>query len=188
MMGVLAMVGGRLSDRYGPRRVLAVSGVLYGIGYALISQVTEPWQLFLIFGTLIGIGLSTHDVVTLSTIGRWFEHRRGIMTGVVKVGTAMGQVAVPPLAAVLILGFGWRTALIVLGLSAIVLLLIAAMAIKNPPVKTGHAAGGMQVGQTFRDARKSRLFWTICAIQFLFFPCFQASVPSDRLSRHGRRD
>ncbi len=183
MMGVLAMVGGRLNDRYGPRRVLAVSGILYGIGYALISQVTEPWQLFLIFGTLIGIGLGTHDVVTLSTIGRWFEHRRGVMTGVVKSGTAMGQVAVPPLAAILILGFGWRTAFIVLGLSAIVLLLVAAMAMKNPPVKTGHASGSMQIGQTFQEARKSRLFWTICAIQFLFFPSLM-TVPL-HLAIHG---
>ena len=183
MMGVLAMVGGRLSDRYGPRRVLTVSGVLYGIGFALISQVTEPWQLFLIFGTFIGIGLSTHDVVTLSTIGRWFELRRGVMTGVVKVGTAMGQVAVPPLAALLILSFGWRLALIMLGMSAVVLLLIAALAMKNPPVKTGHSARVMQVGQTFRDARKSRIFWTMCAIQFLFFPSLM-TVPL-HLAVHG---
>jgi fucose permease len=95
----------------------------------------------------------------------------------------MGQVAAPPVAAVLIVGFGWRTALIVLGLSAIVLLLVAAMAMKNPPVKTGQATGGMQIGQTFRDARKSRLFWTICAIQFLFFPSLM-TVPL-HLAIHG---
>ena len=184
MMGVLAMVGGRLSDRFGPRLVLAVSGILYGVGYALISQVNEPWQLFLIFGTLIGIGLSTHDVVTLSTIGRWFERRRGVMTGVIKVGTAMGQVAAPPVAAVLILSFGWRNALIVLGLSAIVLLLVAAVAMKNPPVKAGQATADMHIGQTFQEARNSRLFWTICAIQFLFFPSLM-TVPL-HLAIHGK--
>jgi MFS family permease len=102
MMGVLAIFSGRLNDRYGPRAVLGVAGTLYGLGFALISQVSEPWHLFAIFGLLLGVGLSTHDVVTLSTVARWFQRRRGVMTGVVKVGTAAGQVAIPPLAALLI--------------------------------------------------------------------------------------
>ncbi|HBS49578.1 MAG TPA: hypothetical protein DEA05_05575 [Rhodobacteraceae bacterium] len=104
MMGLLAMLGGRLSDRFGPRRVLAATGLGYGLGFVLMSQVAQPWQLLLIFGTLIGAGLATHDVVTLSTVARWYEGRRGLMTAVVKVGTAAGQVAVPPLVALLIAG------------------------------------------------------------------------------------
>ena len=84
MMGILAMGAGRLSDRFGPRLVLTLTGVIFGLGFALISQVSQPWHLFVIFGVFIGLGLSTHDVVTLSTIGRWFENRRGMMTGVVK--------------------------------------------------------------------------------------------------------
>ena len=92
VMGALAFFGGRLSDRYGPRLVLAVTGTLCGTGYALLSQVTQPWQLFAVFGLFIGVGMATHDVVTLSTIARQFRRRRGIMTGVVKVGTAAGQI------------------------------------------------------------------------------------------------
>ncbi len=176
MMGILAMVGGRLSDRFGPRRVLAVTGILYGTGFALLSQITEPWQLYLIFGTFIGLGLSTHDVVTLSTIGRWFDRRRGIMTGVVKVGTALGQIAVPPLVAFLILTQGWRPAVAMLGLGAIVLLLIAAFAIRNPPKPARVASAEGQLGATFSEARSDRVFWTMCAIQFLFFPSL-ATVP-----------
>lgn len=170
MMGVLAMLGGRLSDRYGPSRVLGVTGVLYGIGFALLSQVTEPWQLFAICGTFIGLGLSTHDVVTLSTVARWFEGRRGIMTAVVKVGTAAGQVTVPPLVALLISGMGWRPAVIVLGLGASALLLIAALIVKSPPVR--RAATGVAetaAGVPFAEARRSRVLWTLCAVQFCFF-------------------
>ena len=46
VMGLLASFGGRLSDRYGPRPVLAGAGTLVGLGYALLSQVSTPWQLF----------------------------------------------------------------------------------------------------------------------------------------------
>jgi len=38
VMGVLAFFGGRLSDRYGPRLVLAVAGTLCGMGYALCPK------------------------------------------------------------------------------------------------------------------------------------------------------
>lgn len=183
VMGTLAMVAGRLNDRFGPRRVLLVSGILFGIGYVLMSQISQPWHLFLIFGTFIGIGLSTHDVVTLSTIGRWFERRRGIMTGVVKVGTALGQMAVPPLAAALILGLGWRKAVIILGLSAMVLLVIAALSMKTPPQAVKTAQDGKAAGLTFDAAKRTRMFWTLCAIQFLFFPAL-TTVPL-HLAVHG---
>jgi len=170
VMGALAMFGGRLSDRYGPRAVLGVSGTLYGLGFALISQVSEPWHLFAIFGLLIGVGMSTHDVVTLSTVARWFQHRRGVMTGVVKVGTAAGQVAIPPLAALLIANLGWRPAVVTLGALATLLLLIAAFAMKSPPKATEQTQQAPEHGISFREVRRTRTFWTLCAIQFLFFP------------------
>jgi MFS family permease len=183
MMGILAMGAGRLSDKFGPRRVLAFTGVVFGLGFALISQVTQAWQLFVIFGVFIGLGLSTHDVVTLSTIGRWFERRRGIMTGVAKVGTAVGQMAVPPVTALLILSLGWRAAVMILGLSAAVLLLIAAFSMKNPPVLAGPEADETKSGLTFTQARQTRVFWTMCIIQLMFFPSV-STVPL-HLAVHG---
>jgi len=178
VMGVLAMPGGRLSDALGPRIVLACTGILYGIGFVLMSQVTEQLQLLVIFGTLIGLGLSSHDVVTLSTIARWFPSRRGIMSGVVKVGTAVGQIAMPPVAALLIVAYGWRTALLMLGITASVLLLIAALSMRRPPAPVAGTSS-IVTGASFAEARQgpgARVFWTLCATQFLFFPTLM-SVP-----------
>ena len=186
VMGVLAFFVGRLSDRYGPSVVLGTAGLLYGIGYGLISVVGEPWQLIALFGIFIGLGLSAHDVVTLSTIARWFEHRRGMMTGVVKVGTAAGQMVLPPLTALLMAGLGWRNAVLVLGGAAAVLLLVAALSMKRPPESRssdsrlpdnrssdsrppGPRTGGAGAPE-FAEVRRSRAFWTLCATQFLFFP------------------
>ena len=170
VMGMLAFFCGRLSDRYGPAAVLGTTGLLYGIGFGLLSEIGEPWQLVALFGVFIGLGLSTHDVVTLSTIARWFERRRGMMTGVVKVGTAAGQMVLPPLTALLMAGLGWRNAVLALGVAAAVLLLAAALSMKRPPdsrppgPRTGAGAPELV------EVRRSRAFWTLCAIQFLFFP------------------
>ena len=163
---------GRLGDRYGPTPVLAGAGLLYGAGFALISVVGEPWHLFVLFGLFIGVGMSSHDVTTLSTIARWFVRRRGMMTGVAKVGTATGQMTLPPLAALLIGGFGWRNAALALGVAATVLLLVAAMSMKRPPPDRSAAApaSGPARSGGFAEIRRSRVFWTLCAAQFLFFP------------------
>lgn len=170
MMGVLAIVGGRLSDRYGPKVVLGTTGTLFGIGFAAISGVSEPWQLFLIFGLFIGLGMATHDVVTLSTVARWFERRRGMMTGVVKTGTAIGQIALPPLAAFLIVLVGWQSAALFLGVMAAVSLLIAALLMRSPETTTTASTSEGQAGFGFQEVLKNRLFWSLCAIQFLFLP------------------
>lgn len=144
MMGVLALFGGRLSDRLGPRVVLSVSGVLFALGLAGLSLISAPWQFFLLMGTLFAAGLGTHDVVTLSTIAHWFDKRRGVMTAVVKVGTALGQVTIPLLIAALIAGVGWRSTFLITGIGAGVVLLTAASLMRYPAEGEGPVAAGPQ--------------------------------------------
>ncbi|MEZ5934439.1 MAG: MFS transporter [Alphaproteobacteria bacterium] len=170
MMGLFASFLGHLGDRFGPGPVLATTGLLHGLGFALISQVSEPWHLFLIFGLFIGLGISSHDVVTLSAVARWFDKRRGMMTGVVKTGTAAGQMVLPLLAAFLIAGIGWQSAAMTMGLGAAFFLVSAAMLMKRPPAAEAATANPATAGGGLRSVATSRVFWTLCAVQFLFFP------------------
>lgn len=165
VMGVLASFIGHLGDRFGPRPVLVATSLAYGFGFALISQVSEPWHLFVIFAVFIGLGMSTHDVISLSTVARSFDKKRGLMTGVVKTGTAAGQMVLPVTAAFLIAVVGWRWAALTLGLIAVCVLLLGALLMKVPAASAAPVAS---VGMG--SALKSRVFWTLCAIQFLFFP------------------
>ncbi len=172
IMGMLAISAGYLSDRFGPRWVLAVSGAIYACGYALLSFVSGPLQAILLFGIAIGIGMAAHDVVTLSTIARWFNAKRGRMTSVVKVGTAFGQIIVPLVAALLITGFGWRQSFLVMGVAALVMMLTAAWLIggKPPALDGPDSMLAESQGLTFRNARRTRQFWLFCLMQFMLFP------------------
>lgn len=175
LMGGYAIVGGRLSDLLGPRVVLSCSGLLYGFGYASISLISEPWHLYVICGLFLGLGLGTHDVVTLGAIARWFPNRKGLMTGVVKSGTAAGQVILPPVAAVLIATYGWVHAIQILGIGAALLLVFGAQFMRVPPKpKTGGAS--LAKGFSFAQVRRTQSFWILCAMQFLFFPALM-TVP-----------
>ena len=166
-MGVLAIISGRLSDRYGPKLVLCFTGTAIGVGFFLMSKVTAPWHLFSIFGIFVALGMGTHDVVTLSTVARWFDQRRGIMTAVVKVGTAAGQVTIPPIAAILIISYGWKKAVMILGITASVLLVTAALNM-NHPKKTSISIGKPSAsGLSFKAVKKTREFWALCLIQLL---------------------
>lgn len=177
MMGTLAIPSGQLNDRFGPTRVLTFSGVLFALGIALMSQMNAPWQYLALYGTLIAVGFATHDVVTLSTVARWYDKRRGLMTGIVKTGTAAGQVVMPLLAAALIVWFGWRSGMLVLAGIALSVLIVAAYMIRLPrDEEAPQTLQGAATGLSYAEARRTRAFWTICAIQFLFFPALM-TVP-----------
>ena len=150
--GILAIPGGFLNDRLGPKIVLGVNGCIFGIGFILFSKSSEAWHLFLIFIFFIGAGLSTHDISTLSTIAKWFESKRGLMTSIAKIGTAMGQMVMPPLIAFLIVAYGWRTATFYLGIAASIGLVLAA-SIMSVPKNSNEASAieEIEVEEEFDD-------------------------------------
>lgn len=177
-MGFMGVVSGRMSDRFGPRAVLILSALSYGTGFMLMSVLSAPWQLYVFWGLLVGIGLSTHDVVTLSTIARWFPRRRGLFSGVVKVGTAVGQLSIPLIAVALIASLGWRTACLVIGAAAFVLLLAAALVMRRDPQSMGLGAATTTSGASppaqglsYREAVRSTQLWILCGSQSLVFGC-----------------
>ena len=162
--GVLAIPGGYLNDKLGPRLVLGINGLIFGIGFILLSFSNQIWHLFIIFIFFIGTGLSTHDISTLSTIAKWFGKRRGIMTSLAKLGTALGQMLIPPLIAILIINFGWRSAVLFLGTASSVGLLIAAMFMSLPK---NCGKEGFKMNQTSFSSNSH--FWVLAACQLFIF-------------------
>jgi MFS family permease len=183
VMGFMAVLAGRLNDRVGPRWLLTASALFYGIGYLLFSRLQAPWQLYLVYGLLVGIGLSTHDVVTLSTVARWFTRRRGLASAIVKVGTGCGQLLVPLAVAALVAGFGWRTACWIFGAAALVVLAAAAQRMRPDPQSMGLQVDGvaghanpahpteLRPDAHAGAAARSPLFWILCCSQFIVFTC-----------------
>ena len=183
VMGVLAVLAGKWNDKIGPRVLITVSALFFGVGYGAMSQLQAPWELFLFYGVLVGIGYSTHDVVTLSTIARWFQRRRGAMTGIAKVGTGVGQLLVPLMAAMLIAAYGWRDAALLLGAGSLLLLVASAQFMRRDPrgegqypdgVEVASAAGANsshEIGMSLAEASATRQFWILCAVQLSVFFC-----------------
>lgn len=182
VMGIGAIFFGTLNDRFGPRLILTVSSIAMGSGYCLMSFIHSPWQLYLIYGCLVGIGFSTHDVIILSTVARWFVRLRGRMTGLTKVGTGVGQFVMPFAATFLIAALGWRSTYMVIGVFALIVLVLASQLMKFEPRSIGLLPDGDRQAdcavepeapfrRTSHTAFRSRQFWTLCFIQFAVFFC-----------------
>jgi MFS family permease len=178
LSGLLAIIMGKLTDRFGPRIVMTISGFLFGLGFLLMSQVSTVWQLYLFYGVVMGVGLSGGFVPPLSTVARWFVKRRGIMTGFVVAGIGVGTLIIPPVATWLIERWDWSTAYLVIGAVVFVFIILSAQFLKFDPRRMGllpdgetEEAAGMNLharGSSFREAMGSWQLWVLFSILFCF--------------------
>jgi predicted MFS family arabinose efflux permease len=169
LWGVSQPFVGAIADRFGSGRVIAVCAVMYGLGLVLMAHASSGAELMLSNGVLIGFALSgTGFPVLLSVVGRSVdESRRSLFLGFASAGGSSGQVLMVPLGQVLMDGFGWSTALMVLALLFFVTVPLAA-------ALTGKAAVGIErlrkqsLSEAVSEASRHGGYWYLTAG---FFVC-----------------
>lgn len=137
VMGTMALVAGRLTDRYGPRPVILIGAFFSGLGYLFASRITAMWQLYLFYGIISGIGLSTAWAPPMSVVSRWFWKRKALMSGIVIAGPALGIATIPLIFSALIASWGWRFSYIVLGVFVMGTVAAAALLLRRNPGDIG---------------------------------------------------
>lgn len=187
LSGLFAMLLGRLNDRYGPKNLMRVASIFFGVGLMLMSQLHDMWQLYLFYGFFFGIGLSAIDVIALTTTARWFSRNRGMVTGLVKVGTGAGQFIIPLAAGMLIAAYGWRHAYLYIGAGSLVILFSCAQLLKRdareltPERPAGKRSEkvlpkiieiSLSAGETVRTYQ----MWIICIANLLIVFCLMIIV------------
>jgi len=179
LTGLLFMITGRLTDRFGPRAVATICCFFLALSLFLMSQLNSLWQLYLFFGVIFALGLSGGLVPMMTTVSRWFKKRRGLITGVVVAGVGVGQVIVPPLATHFIDSYGWRNTYIIMSVVTIVVGMIVAQFLRRDPSQVGQLPDGASEvkpadavaasrGFSFKEAFKTRQLWMICGMYFCY--------------------
>ena len=173
--GCAAPFVGAIADRWGPIKVLIISGLVYAFGLFMMSQATTETGLVVSIGFLMGIGSSGIALpMLLSIVGRVApEERRTFWLAVVVSGGTAGQMLIVPLSNYMIGSQGWVFATIVL----------ATMALMVVPLTLciSHAASGtlskkdkQSLGQAIKEASRHRGFWLlvtgfyVCGFQVQF--------------------
>ena len=114
LFGLAAPLAGGLMLRYGPRRMVALSGALLLAGLALSIATTQKWQLWLGMGVLLGLAPGMTAMQLNAVIAsRWFVAHRGLVIGLLGGAIATGMLVFMPLAAWVTEHWGWRIALLI---------------------------------------------------------------------------
>jgi MFS family permease len=144
---------GRLTDAFGPRRVIAAGGAILGTALASMSLVHALWQPYVIYGLVAGAGMGTAFVPCNSTVVRWFARRRGLAAGLANTGASAGTLVLPPLAQLAVGGLGWRGAYVVFGVAVALVVNAVAPLMRRDPASLGlHPDGAAAPPVTERGA------------------------------------
>ncbi len=144
--GFGSLLAGILVDRFGPRRLLPVAGLLIALGCWINALATTQWHFYVAYGIFMGLGvICTGFVPMTATISNWFVRKRGKALG---IGLA-GNVS-PPLLAFpiqyLIASLGWRVSFMVLGAMALLVITpLTALFMRSRPQEMGLEPDGLAV-------------------------------------------
>jgi predicted MFS family arabinose efflux permease len=138
--GLTQPFAGALADKVGAGRVLLVGALLVAFGTFITPYMTTTWGLILAIGVLSagGAGMAGPAVLMAATMRMIPPDRRGLATGIVNAGGSFGQFAMAPIAAVLIVGIGWASAMQVMAL-LVLLALPAAWLLRGNSLQSAPA-------------------------------------------------
>jgi len=172
-MGIGSFFWGALSDRLGTRRVVLIGGALIGLGTVMASQATTLLRFQLWFGVLGGLAAGSLYAPLTATATRWFTEHRSLAVALVSAGLGLGSTTTAPLARWIISNYDWRTAMLVIGDLAWIVIIPAALLVREPetPAAGGPAGAGTRADD--RDLTVAQALRTpqFAAIAFTYFAC-----------------
>jgi sugar phosphate permease len=186
LFGLLGPFSAVLIMRFGLRRVVTLALGLIALSIGLATQVTQLWQLFALWGVLLGFGTGTVAMVLGAIVAnRWFTQRRGLVMGILAASTATGQLIFLPIAAWLIEHFGWRFAVVPVCSGAVAVVALVALLMRDQPSDLGLRPYGEPAGsppqaggapaplgfagpfKVLADAARHRTFWILAGTFFI---------------------
>jgi len=173
-MGFGSFFWGSLSDRFGTRAVVLAGGVLLGIGLIAGSQATTLWQFQLLFGITVGLAVGSIYAPMTATVTRWFTVNRSLAVALVSAGMGLGTVLIAPLSRWIITSYDWRSAMLVIGGIAWLVIIPASLFLRRPPAPTyagaannagnsGHEFSMLEVLRTPQFASIALTHFACCA-------------------------
>jgi MFS family permease len=170
---------GRLVDRFGARRVIVPSMLLFGLAlmsfYFLSSSLWHGYAGY----ALLGVSGAGSALVPYSkVISEWFDRRRGLALGLAMVGVGLSGFIMPSATQFLIAHVGWREAYVLTGLLVISVAIPVGLFLKETPQMVGQLPDGTiaaaasrrsqyEHGMCGRDALRTRTFWLLFSAVFL---------------------
>ena len=180
--GALRPIAGMIADKYDPKKVAAIGVLIGGLALAGMSTVQELWHVYALF-IIMGIGFTLASPAAVAKIvSAWFTRRRALAMSIAGTGSAAGETALVPTAALAVAYIGWREGYLILaGILLAVILPLVILLLKSRPGPGQHADGAdlsgdldkmgerdlsrgsadPNAGMSFGQACRTGLFWRL---------------------------
>ena len=178
-LALTSMAWGSLSDRFGPRFVVATGSTILVISLALASQTTSLIAFQLTFGLFVGASIAAIFPPMMACVTGWFDTHRSLAVSLVSAGMGMAPMTMSPLAAWLVSIYDWRTSMLIIAAVAAAVMIPVSLLVRRPPALEGGGvvavAGGADAAMSVGQALKSPQF--IILLLTNFFCCVTHSGP-----------
>ena len=173
LWGLSSPFFGMLADRIGGWKVASLGGLLYAVGLLTMAGIVSP-EGMLVGNFFIGLGLGSAGMaVALGAVSRSVPaEKRPLALGIVTSLGSFGQFALVPITQIIILGYGWQTAMV--GLSMVGALMIAIGFGLRSADSTAQDVAEASLGKTLSHAFQSRDYilltagFFVCGLHLVF--------------------
>lgn len=132
--GVGGIFMGYCLDRMGMGIPALLGASMIGLGAMLTSIVSSPWELYLIYGVMMGfLGRSALFSPLMANITRWFDHKKSMAVGIVGSGQGLAGAIWPPVFQHFFDAIGWRQTSLWYGVFALATMLPLALILRQRP-------------------------------------------------------
>ncbi|WP_051222965.1 MFS transporter [Conexibacter woesei] len=158
VFGLSAPFAASLTERFGLTKVVAIALGAIALAAALLTQATQLWQLYVIWGVLAGAATGAVAPVLAATVAnRWFVARRGLVVGMLTAANSTGQLIFLPLMAHLTTHGDWRWTMAVVGGAAVLALVVVLAALRDRPEDHGLVPYGGTAADIAQSTRRPAL-------------------------------
>ncbi|UCB45271.1 MAG: MFS transporter, partial [Spirochaetota bacterium] len=134
----LALIGGALSSRYGPRLVISLGMMGVGIGMLLTGSSNSFWSATL-WRLITGVGSGASNVPVMALMPAWFgPNLRGLATGITATGSSIALIVTGPFVPRILSALsdnGWRMTWYIFGGFTLLLAILSAVILRDEPGK-----------------------------------------------------
>ncbi|MBN8903801.1 MAG: MFS transporter, partial [Rhodospirillales bacterium] len=146
-----------LMQVFGLKRTMLLCLAILGTGTGLSTFMSAPWQLFLTWGLMVGIGAGAGAVGMAAAIAnRWFIRRTGLAMGLLTAANAAGQLVFLPVLALLAERFGWQGVSVTVTLAIAAVIPLVMLLLPEDPARVGTTSSPRRARPTWRPCRRWR--------------------------------
>jgi MFS transporter, OFA family, oxalate/formate antiporter len=173
-------------DRYNTKSIITVGAILAVILTFSHQFMTSYANLCLIY-VFFAVAMSCSGIISfMYLINKWFRKNIGLAAGILVVGSSLGGIIFPRIAAS---AGDWHIACNWLGIAAIICLIPPLFFIKNNPIEIGETPDGLPIndigrdgiysvstGLTLKDALKTPTFYLVLVVTGVLWFCINGYI------------